>query len=129
MAKILIEKANRMKEYKVYIETDPNRYRVVSAKNREEAIENAGFRFDNTSLIVTEVLDRKPGKISQEKIDGLIFKNAEEGFEYYSAKLDRHLTALAHYHNRKIQTKRVVVVPTNGVIPEAEFMTKVIFII
>jgi hypothetical protein len=70
-----------------------------------------------------------PNKISQDKLDKSMFENAEQGLEYYSVKLDRHLTALAHYHNRKIQTKRVVVVPTNGVIPEAEFMTKVIFII
>lgn len=58
-----------------------------------------------------------------------MFKNAEQGVEYYSTKIDRHLTALAVYNNRKIKTKRVVVVPTNGVVPEAEFMTKVTFVI
>jgi hypothetical protein len=51
--------------------------------------------------------------------------NCKEGNSFYSDKPDKHLTAIATHHGRKIITERQLVVTTAKSKPVAKYITKV----
>jgi len=51
--------------------------------------------------------------------------NGKEGHSFYSEKPDKHLTAIATHHGRKIVTERQLVVTTAKSKPIAQYITKV----
>jgi hypothetical protein len=51
--------------------------------------------------------------------------NGKEGQVFYSEKKDRHLTAIATHHQRKILTERLIAVTTGKEEPVATNLTKV----
>lgn len=61
----------------------------------------------------------------QSTMESWMILNGKVGDEFYSKKVDRHLTAIATHHNRKITTERLLVVTTGGKTPKAEYITKV----
>lgn len=55
---------------------------------------------------------RKQRKGGQYTIESWMMANGKLGEVFYSEKMDRHLTAIATHHKRKIQTERLVAVTT-----------------
>jgi hypothetical protein len=51
--------------------------------------------------------------------------NGKPGKVFYSDKKDKHLTAIATHHGRKITTERLIVVSTGKSEPYASYITKV----
>ncbi len=64
----------------------------------------------------------------QYTLESWIIANGKEGDIFYSEKMDRHLTAIATHHKRKIITERMVVVTTAKSAPTAKSLTKVTLI-
>lgn len=62
----------------------------------------------------------------QYTMESWMIKNGKEGQHFYSDKQDRHLTAIASAHNRKIKTERLITITTGGKEPVAQYITKVI---
>lgn len=58
-------------------------------------------------------------------LESWFIANGKEGQVFYSEKKDRHLTAIATYHQRKILTERLITVTTGKLIPIAATLTKV----
>lgn len=50
---------------------------------------------------------------------------SKPGTIFYSEKKDKDITAIASYHNKKIQTERVIAVTTAKIIPKSWYITKV----
>ena len=67
-------------------------------------------------------MGRKKG---QSIMESWMIANGKTGQHFYSDKLDRHLTAIATHHNRKIETERLLVVTTAKAQPTAKYVTKV----
>ena len=58
-------------------------------------------------------------------IESIMIAEGKQGLIFYSAKKDRHLTAIATYYKRKIQTERLIAVTTAKENPIATYITKV----
>jgi hypothetical protein len=58
-------------------------------------------------------------------MESWMIANGKSGHHFYSDKIDRHLTAIASAHDRKITTERLITVTTGGKIPESKYITKV----
>lgn len=58
-------------------------------------------------------------------MESWMIANGKEGQVFYSEKKDRHLTAIATHHNRRIITERLITVTTGKEIPIANNLTKV----
>lgn len=58
-------------------------------------------------------------------MESWMIANGNVGDCFYSHKMDKHLTAIASHHNRKIKTERMIVITTGGKIPESKYITKV----
>lgn len=58
-------------------------------------------------------------------LESWMIANGKEGEHFYSDKLDRHLTAIATHHLRKIKTERLIIVTTAKSSPVAKYITKV----
>lgn len=61
----------------------------------------------------------------QYTIESWMMVNGKEGQVFYSEKKDRHITAIATHHGRKITTERLVAVTTGKENPIASNLTKV----
>lgn len=64
-------------------------------------------------------------KNKQYSMESWMIANGKEGDVFYSEKLDRHLTAIATHHSRKISTERVLVVTTAKSTPECRYLVRV----
>lgn len=51
--------------------------------------------------------------------------NGKKGEQFYSDKLDRHLTAISSHYKRKILTERMIVITTGGKKPISKYIVKV----
>lgn len=58
-------------------------------------------------------------------MESWMIANGKSGEHFYSDKMDRHLTAIASYHNRKIVTERLIIITTGGKEPVSKYITKV----
>lgn len=58
-------------------------------------------------------------------MESWMIANGLVGQHFYSDKMDRHLTAIATHHNRKIKTERLITVSTGGKDPQSKYITKV----
>lgn len=58
-------------------------------------------------------------------IESLMIANGKAGDHFYSDKMDRHLTAMASYHKRKILTERLITVNMSDQNLKASKITKV----
>ena len=63
--------------------------------------------------------------MKQYTIESWAIANGKTGSHFYSDKMDRHLTAIATHHKRKIKTERLLTVTTGGKTPAAKYITKV----
>jgi hypothetical protein len=61
-------------------------------------------------------------------IESQVMSTAKPGDHFYTEKGDRHLTAIANYHKKRIKTERLIVVTTNTDNPIAWKITKVIIL-
>lgn len=61
----------------------------------------------------------------QTTVESYMIANGKVGYCFYSDKNDKHLTAIATHHNRKIQTQRLITVTTGKEEPKAQYITKV----
>ena len=61
----------------------------------------------------------------QYTLESWMMANGKSGQQFYSDKIDRHLTAIATHHNRKISTERLITVTTGKNNPIANSITKV----
>jgi len=64
-------------------------------------------------------------KGSYSSMESWAMANAKIGDVFYSDKKDRHLTAIATHHNRKITTERLITVTTSKATPVANTIIKV----
>lgn len=64
-------------------------------------------------------------RTGQNTLESWMIKNGKIGKTFYSDKKDRHLTAIAVQHKRKIKTERLIAVTTWKKVPEAKQITKV----
>jgi hypothetical protein len=64
-------------------------------------------------------------KNKQYSFESYMIANGEQGQQFYSEKTDRHLTAYATHHGRKITTERLLVVTTAKSNPIASYLTRV----
>jgi len=62
------------------------------------------------------------GMVKERTVESFMIGNGEVGDIFYSHKIDRHLTAIATHHKRKIQTERLLLIggtmeePTTGTV-------------
>jgi len=56
---------------------------------------------------------------------GWMIANGKKGDSFYSHKKDRHLTAIANHHSRKIVTENLIVISDYLTTPEANKLVKV----
>lgn len=61
----------------------------------------------------------------QYTMESWMIANGQEGQQFYSDKMDRHLTSIATHHKRKITTERLLVVTTAKSIPIASYVTRI----
>lgn len=61
----------------------------------------------------------------QSTMESWMIVNGKAGQHFYSDKMDRHLTAIFTYHQRKIVTERLITVTTGGKDPKSKYITKV----
>jgi hypothetical protein len=61
----------------------------------------------------------------QRTVESWAIANAKPGTVFYSNKIDRHLTAIATIHKRKIQTERLTAITAWSETPRAFKITKV----
>lgn len=61
----------------------------------------------------------------QTTMESWMIANAKEGLSFYSDKQDKHLTAIATHHKRKITTERLIITTTGGKEPKSKYITKV----
>ena len=64
-------------------------------------------------------------KNKQYSVESWMIANGKEGDYFYSEKMDKHITAIASHHKRKISTERQLIVTTGKANPSASFITKV----
>ena len=64
-------------------------------------------------------------KKRQHTLESWMIANGKEGDCFYSDKMDKHLTAIATHHKRKILTERLITATTGKAIPIAKNITKV----
>ena len=64
-------------------------------------------------------------KEKQYTLESWMMANGKKGQVFYSEKMDRHLTAIATHHERKIKTERLIIVTTAKSAPSASSLTKV----
>jgi hypothetical protein len=64
-------------------------------------------------------------KKGERTLESWMIANGKEGDYFYSDKMDKHLTAIATHHKRKIKTERLITVTTGKPIPIAKNITKV----
>ena len=60
----------------------------------------------------------------QSTAESWMIANGKAGEHFYSDKMDRHLTALSTYYQRKIATERLITVTTGGKKPLSKYITK-----
>jgi hypothetical protein len=58
-------------------------------------------------------------------LESWMIANGKTGQVFYSKKIDRHLTAIATHHNRKIKTERLITISIAKETPKAEKLTKI----
>jgi hypothetical protein len=58
-------------------------------------------------------------------LEAWMISNGKKGEHFYSDKMDRHLTAISTYYNRKIKTERLISVTTSKSEPISKYITKV----
>jgi len=75
--------------------------------------------------VLPKIKKESKRKNKQYTFESWMMANAKEGDIFYSEKLDRHLTAIATHHSRKISTERVLVVTTAKSTPECRYLVKV----
>ena len=63
-------------------------------------------------------------KISQRTLESWMIANGKVGKQFYSDKIDRHLTAISVHHKRKISTERIIAVSV-GHETKSKYITKV----
>lgn len=61
----------------------------------------------------------------QSTMESWMIANGKEGEHFYSDKMDRHLTAIAAYHKRKIITERLIAIKPGDKEPISKYITKV----
>lgn len=61
----------------------------------------------------------------QSTVESWMIANGKMGNTFYSDKMDRHLTAIATHHKRKILTERLITITTGGKSPKSKYITKV----
>jgi hypothetical protein len=64
-------------------------------------------------------------KNKQYTLESWMICNGKEGDVFYSEKTDRHLTAFATHHSRKISTERILAVTTAKSTPECRYIVRV----
>ena len=64
-------------------------------------------------------------KKAQYTMESWIIANGKKGKQFYSDKMDRHLTAISTYHKRKIKTERLITITTGGKLEIPKYITKV----
>lgn len=64
-------------------------------------------------------------KEKQYTLESWMMANGKPGDVFFSEKMDRHLTAIATHHQRKIKTERLIVVTTAKSNPSASTLTKI----
>lgn len=57
--------------------------------------------------------------------ESIALANGKKGDIFYTEKLQKHLTAIAVFHKRKIQTERIVAIKAGGTEPEAKYITRI----
>ncbi len=65
------------------------------------------------------------GARGQFTLESWMIANGKKGKVFYSEKLDRHLTAIATGHKRKIRTERLITVTSHKEKPVAGVLTRV----
>ncbi len=68
-------------------------------------------------------MGRPKGQITV--LESRLIAEGKPGDYFYTDKIDRHLTAMACHHQRKIVTERLIVITTGGKDPKAKYITKV----
>lgn len=65
------------------------------------------------------------GMVKERTVESFMIGNGKAGDIFYSHKMDRHITAIATHHKRKIQTERLLLI--GGTMEEAttDTVTKV----
>ena len=58
-------------------------------------------------------------------LESWMIANGKKGEHFYSDKMDRHLTAIATYYQRKITTERLITITTGGKEPKSKYITKI----
>lgn len=61
----------------------------------------------------------------QSTMESWMMVNGKPGDHFYSDKIDRHLTAIANYYQRRIVTERVIAVSMGKKSAESKYITKV----
>lgn len=64
-------------------------------------------------------------KNQQYTLESWMIANGKKGDQFYSHKMDKHLTAISTHHGRKITTERVIVVTSAKSSPNCSYLTKV----
>lgn len=64
----------------------------------------------------------------QSTMESWMMVNGKPGDVFYSEKMDRHLTAIANYYQRRIVTERVIAVSMGKKSAESKYITKVIIL-
>ena len=64
-------------------------------------------------------------KKGERTLESWMIANGKSGDSFYSHKKDRHLTAIASHHNRKIITENLIIVSDYLKSPKADKITKV----
>jgi hypothetical protein len=65
------------------------------------------------------------GPKGQRTMESFMIANGKAGEHFYSDKMDRHLTAIATHHQRKIITERLIIITTAKKEPISKYITKV----
>jgi len=69
-------------------------------------------------------MGRQKCKLYQFTMESWMIANGKIGDSFYSEKMDRHITAIATHHKRKVKTERLLLVTTAKINPVAKFITK-----
>ena len=67
-------------------------------------------------------------EMKQRTLESWMIANGNAGDSFYSHKKDRHLTAIASHHNRKIMTENVMIITDYLTVPKTTKITKVILL-
>ena len=78
------------------------------------------------SRIILKLKNDRTMKKGQYTLESWMIANGKSGDSFYSHKKDRHLTAIASHHNRKIITENLIIVSDYLNSPKADKITKVI---